>query len=1469
MNTNLLLRPAIKPAVLFVLLMFLSSLRGYMTYAQVTNAAFNTYEPLVLAKFPALTVAKGNSGLLAGNFQNEATVIDNDVTNTSSWQALLSVLSSAWVEVHDPLAVGPNAYPAGSYAGFVIGTGTLLDITSNIKLETFLGATLQETYNASNGIASVSLLGGGKGRVGFVTAKSFDRIRITFSVTGIGTTRRVYHAEILRPQAGPAPACNVSTPFVQNVYPATVSTGTTGLSADLLGQVFSNIENVVDPSTANSATITMPNINVLASAHVAVRNAGSALPAGYFAGFIVSNASLASGSLISNSKVTTYLDGIEQESATGNSLMLSLPVLTGSSQQTLGFATTKAFDEIRYTISQPVGVNIGETQVYAAVIKRFCAGTLQCNTLTRMNANVQQPVYVDMFHTGINNVACASCAISGMDAMIDGNANTYATMTFTASIGVSGSVAVRDAVTTYAVGTFAGFDVETNTLLNINALNAATVQLLKEGVVVQSGTGNALIIGGTSNLLTGTTRQTVGLIANTEFDEVKLTFSQLAGGDLGNVKIYDAVWQKNCAGSLPCNTTVLLKTPEYGVVIDGARTGITGAACAACKVGDAWNLVNANPTDYANIQLIAGIGTQGSIAVADGANTYPAGSFAGFMIRDNNGLLFGDLLSAITITTYNNGAQVESKSASQLIGLTVLLPIFNNYGVRNVGFITTQPYDEIRFTVNSLGTAIRNMDVFNAVIDTRYVVPGTPGLNCSVFKTSPDINYTTINKPVTGSLETNDQVPSGTTYTNAVPVNGADGQANPANATINLNSNGTYTFSTATPGIYSYSTTICTGSGNCEVQNLTVSVTDPGSNANLPVVNTDATATNTGKPVTVAILANDHGSNPGGTLGTPVVSDAPTHGTAAINGNNTLTYTPEAGFVGKDTITYTVCENPGNKCGQAYVIVDVRPVEINSTAAADDYNQTLSGTAVSGNIKTNDVDPEGDPQSITPQNVTNSYGTFVQNTDGSYTFTPAAGFAGTAQFKYNNADNKGAVANATLYVYTKGSGAEGNGLTNPDINYTTVNKPVTGSVASNDQVPSGTTLTYSNAVPVNGADGQPNPSGATINLNPNGDYTFSASAIGVYSYNVTACTGGNACEAQNLTITVTDTTSNINPPVANTDIATTNMEAPVNIKVLVNDHSSNGGTLGTPVIVDAPSSGTASVNPDKTVTYVPATGFTGKDSLTYSICETPGNKCSVAYVIIDVKPAAANTTTASDDFAETIIGTAVTGNVKTNDMDAEGDPQAITTQNVTNSYGTFVLNADGTYTYTPATGFIGTAQFTYTNTDSKGAKALATLYINVKGSVIDLSISILAEPTQVVGAKAVGLRVTTYTTNGNATTTSPVYILIAKSPNFTLEAYNPSLSTINGQPVQNADWEYVGVDANNVNYVFKLGGTNQKQTIAGASASIFGITVSFNAGSTSGSDNILARIFGGSGGESIESNNTDTETIKYTPSSGN
>ncbi len=91
---------------------------------------------------------------------------------------------------------------------------------------------------------------------------------------------------------------------------------------------------------------------------------------------------------------------------------------------------------------------------------------------------------------------------------------------------------------------------------------------------------------------------------------------------------------------------------------------------------------------------------------------------------------------------------------------------------------------------------------------------------------------------------------------------------------------------------------------------------------------------------------------------------------------------------------------------------------------------------------------------------------------------------------------------------------------------------------------------------------------------------------------------------------------------------------------------------------------------------------------------------------------------AGDDTATTTAGTPVTINVVANDVDPDGnlDPASATTSCAgctTPAHGGLVANGNGTFTFTPATGFTGTDGFTYEICDTLDACDTATVTVTV------------------------------------------------------------------------------------------------------------------------------------------------------------
>ncbi len=136
--------------------------------------------------------------------------------------------------------------------------------------------------------------------------------------------------------------------------------------------------------------------------------------------------------------------------------------------------------------------------------------------------------------------------------------------------------------------------------------------------------------------------------------------------------------------------------------------------------------------------------------------------------------------------------------------------------------------------------------------------------------------------------------------------------------------------------------------------------------------------------------------------------------------------------------------------------------------------------------------------------------------------------------------------------------------------------------------------------------------------------------------------------------------------------------------------------------------------------YIPNPDFVGEDSFTYQVCDdNSAQACSTAKVFIEVLPDASNENKApiaNPDNGMTLVNTVLSGNLIVNDFDPDGDSITIDRTPVSNvNNGSLVINADGTYVYTPNADFIGEDSFVYKICDSASPTPMCdTAVVNIQ-----------------------------------------------------------------------------------------------------------------------------------------------------------
>jgi len=105
----------------------------------------------------------------------------------------------------------------------------------------------------------------------------------------------------------------------------------------------------------------------------------------------------------------------------------------------------------------------------------------------------------------------------------------------------------------------------------------------------------------------------------------------------------------------------------------------------------------------------------------------------------------------------------------------------------------------------------------------------------------------------------------------------------------------------------------------------------PPTDGQAPSADEDSAETNENVAVEIAVLTND--DDPDGNLSTVTIElvEAPSNGTAAVTGNQTILYTPDTDFVGLDLFSYRLMDRDGLFSNPANVSVRVNSVGGNPT----------------------------------------------------------------------------------------------------------------------------------------------------------------------------------------------------------------------------------------------------------------------------------------------------------------------------------------------------------------------------------------------------------------------------------------------------------------------------------------------------------------------------------------------------------
>ena len=491
------------------------------------------------------------------------------------------------------------------------------------------------------------------------------------------------------------------------------------------------------------------------------------------------------------------------------------------------------------------------------------------------------------------------------------------------------------------------------------------------------------------------------------------------------------------------------------------------------------------------------------------------------------------------------------------------------------------------------------------------------------------------------------------------------------------------------------------------------------------------------------------------------------YGSISLNPDGTFTYTIDNSLpivqelgVGDQVVEhfiYTYTDAAGEKATGS---LDISIIGTNDvpTVAASTASVSGSGSAgvpsgVSG-ILPAPHDPDAhDMVSFLPQNGTpGAYGTFTLHTDGTWSYdldnnlyavrALAPGDSLTETFTYTVSDNHGGTSSNTLTVTINGTNdaptvaAAATSVTE-DTQLTT-----SGTLPAPSDPDRGDTIAF---VPQNGTLRHY----GSLTLGADGSYTYT---LNNNLYAVQSLGAGETL-TDTFTYTVTDSHGAIGSNTLTVTINGTN-DAPTvaaAIASVAEDAQTTAtGTLPTPLDMDTHDSvsflaqngtpgtyGTLTLNADGSYAYALdntsptvqglGVGETLTDTFTYTVTDNHGATASNTLTVTihgtnDAPTVAAAAASVTEDSQTTASGILPTPQ----DMDTHDSVSFLAQNGTPGTYGTFTLNADGSYTYVlnnslPAIQTLGVGEtltdtITYTVSDGHGGTASNTLTVTISGT---------------------------------------------------------------------------------------------------------------------------------------------------------
>ncbi|HEY3052840.1 MAG TPA: Ig-like domain-containing protein [Thermoanaerobaculia bacterium] len=422
--------------------------------------------------------------------------------------------------------------------------------------------------------------------------------------------------------------------------------------------------------------------------------------------------------------------------------------------------------------------------------------------------------------------------------------------------------------------------------------------------------------------------------------------------------------------------------------------------------------------------------------------------------------------------------------------------------------LVTGPAHATSFTLNADGSFSYVHDGSETTSDSFTYRANDGSANSNIATVT--INVTPVNDPPVANNDSYTVNEGGTLNIAAPGVLGNDtdpdsptlttvlvtGPAHATSFTLNPNGSFSYVHDGSETVVDSFTYRASDGSATSNIATVTINITpvnDP------PVANNDTYGVNEGGTLNVAapgVLGND--TDPDSPTLTAVLVTGPAHATSfTLNADGSFHYVHDGGETLVDSFTYRANDGSANS-NIATVTINITPVNDPPVANNDAYstNSNTPLNVAAPGVLGNDTDPDSPTLTAVLVSGPAHAASFALNANGSFSYTPTAGFAGTDSFTYkaNDGAADSNVATATITVIAQPPTAVNDSYN--AVGNTQLRVGTGAAMTPSAQIPGASVLdndtdpdTPHGSLTVSAFDGTSS-AGGNVSMNPNGSFNY-------------------------------------------------------------------------------------------------------------------------------------------------------------------------------------------------------------------------------------------------------------------------------------------------------------------------------------------------------------------------------------------